>query len=190
VSRRAWIATIVIVLLLWLLTLLASDAPWLAITAFWVLVGAAIVLWVRRDVARDASYETEWAERLESALRCNTANVFDVRARAFVELEEHEDEGACYAFALDDQRVVFVSGQEFYQAARFPSLDFSLVYALDETGMPVDVVIEKRGPRTAPVRTISYQVKHGLEIPEHLEVMTTSLDGLEARLRARVQSPR
>jgi hypothetical protein len=53
----------------------------------------------------------------------------------------------------------------------------------------VDVLIDKRGAKTAAARMISYQVKHGLEIPEHLEVVTTSLDELEARLRARVQSP-
>ena len=190
VSRRAPIVTIAIVIVLWLLTLLASDAPWWVVTGFWALVGGVIWLWVWRDVRKDARFETEWTARLESALRRNTADVFDVRARAFVEFEEFEDEGACYAFALDDERVVFVSGQEFYEAARFPSLDFSLVYALDEAGNGVDVLIDKRGPKTAAARTISCQVKHGLEIPEHLEVVTTTLGGLEDRLRARVQSPR
>ena len=190
VSRRAPIVTIAIVIVLWLLTLLASDAPWWVVTGFWALVGGVIWLWVWRDVRKDARFETEWTARLESALRRNTADVFDVRARAFVEFEEFEDEGACYAFALDDERVVFVSGQEFYEAARFPSLDFSLVYALDEAGNGVDVLIDKRGPKTAAARTIPYQVKHGLEIPEHLEVVMTTLGGLEDRLRARVQSPR
>ena len=190
VSRRAPIVTSGIVLVLWLLTLLASDAPWWVITGFWALVGGAIWLWVWRDVRKDARFETEWTARLESALRRNMADVFDVRAIAFVELEEFEDEGACYAFALDDERVVFVSGQEFYDAARFPSLDFSLVYALDEAGNAVDVLIDKRGAKTAATRTISYQVKHGLEIPEHLTVVMTTLAGLEDRLRAHVQSPR
>jgi hypothetical protein len=189
VSRRAPIATAVIVLVLWLATILASDAPWLVVTAFWALVGAGIMLWVRRDMRKESSLEEQWAGRLESALKRNTADVFDVRAAAFVELEEFEDEGACYAFALDGGRVVFVSGQEFYEAVRFPSLDFSLVYPLDESDRAVDVLIDKRGPKTAAARTISYQVKHGLEIPEHLEVVATSLDDLEARLRARVQSP-
>ena len=190
VSRRAPVVTSGIVLILWLLTLLASDAPWWVITAFWALVGAGIMLWVRRDMRKDARFEREWTARLESALRRNTADVFDVRARAFVELEEFEDEGACYAFALDDERVVFVSGQEFYDASRFPSLDFSLVYALDEAGNAVDVLIDKRGSKTAAARTISCQVKHGLEIPEHLAVVMTTLDGLEDSLRARVESPR
>jgi hypothetical protein len=190
VSRRAPIVTISIVIVLWLLTLLASDAPWWVITGLWALGGGAIWLWVWRDVRKDARFETEWTTRLESALRRNTADVFDVRARGFVELEEFEDEGACYAFALDDERVVFVIGQEFCAAARFPSLDFSLVYALDEAGNAVDVLIDKRGPKTAAARTISCQVKHGLEVPEHLAVVMTTLDGLEDRLRARVQSPR
>ena len=188
-SRRAPKATIVIVLVLWLLTLLASTAPWIVVTAFWALIGGVITLWVRRDMRKEASQERQWTDRLESALRRNMADVFDVRARAFVELEEFEDEGACYAFELDERRVVFVTGQEFYEAARFPSLDFSLVYALDESDLAVDVVIDKRGPKAAAARTISYQVKHGLEVPEHLEVVATSLDGLEAHLRARVQSP-
>ena len=91
VSRRAPIITIAIVLVLWLLTLLASDAPWWVITGFWALVGGAIWLWVWRDVRKDARFETEWTARLESALRRNTADVFDVRARACVELEEFED---------------------------------------------------------------------------------------------------
>jgi hypothetical protein len=188
VSRRTPIAGLVVVLVLWLLTLLASDAPWLVVTAFWALIGAGILLWVRRDMRKEARDSQQWTDRLASALRRNMADVVDVRARAFVELEEFEDEGACYAFELNGARTVFVTGQEFYEAARFPSLDFSLIYALDEADRAVDLIIDKRAPKAAPARTIPYQVKHGLEIPEHLEVVTTSLDDLEAHLRARVES--
>jgi hypothetical protein len=64
--------------------------------------------------------------------------------------EEIEDEGACYAFELEGGRVVFVAGQEFTESARFPSLDFSLVYPLVEQGRPVEMFIEKRGGKAAP----------------------------------------
>lgn len=174
-----------IVSVLWVLTLLASDAPWQVVTGFWGVVGAGITIWVRRDTRKDESHRRQWTQGLESALRRNEADVYEVRATAFAELEEFEDEGACYAFELEDRRVVFVSGQEFYEAARFPSLDFALVYPLDEAGRSADMMIDKRGPTAAPARTIPFAVKHEMEIPEHLEVVDVPLDQLEARLRVR-----
>src|SRR5689334_23185629 len=53
-SRRArrislpLVGAVVFVFLVW--TLLASDAPRLVIMGFWLLVGGAIALWVRRDL--------------------------------------------------------------------------------------------------------------------------------------------
>ena len=59
-----------------------------------------------------------------------------------------EDEGACFAFQLEDRdEIVFLSGQEFYETAKFPSLDFSLVFPLDESGRRVDMLIERRGAK-------------------------------------------
>src|SRR5262245_60367867 len=159
-----------VVAVLWLLTILASDAPWTIITAFWVVVGAAIAVWVRRDMRKDEGNLKEMAAGLQSALTRNAADVYDIRARAFAELEEFEDEGACYAFDLSDNRVVFISGQEFYESSKFPSLDFSLVYVLNEAGQTVDMMIDKRGVKTAPARTIPAAVKDRIELPEHLEV--------------------
>jgi hypothetical protein len=189
-SSRAPVITAAVVLVLWLLTLLASNAPWTVVTVFWLVVGAWLTWWVGRGMRKDATIQQQWTHGLESALRHDAADVYNIRASAFVELEEFEDEGACYAFALDGGRVVFVSGQEFYEAARFPSLDFSLVYPLDEANRSADMLIEKRGLKAAPYRTIPFAVKHTLEIPEHLEVVGAPLDDLETRLRARVQSGR
>ena len=114
-------------LALWLVTVLVADAPLLVITLFWIVVGAVITLWVRRDMRKDARHFEAAAGGLASALGRNAADVYDVRAGAFAEFEEIEDEGACYAFELEDGRLVSIAGQEFYPSARFPSLDFSLV---------------------------------------------------------------
>lgn len=168
------------VLLLWLWTLWASDAPWVVVTAFWLVVGAAIGFWVRRDMRRDAGRMGDMARRMESALRKNAADVYDVRARRFAEFEEIEDEGAGYAFELDGDRLVFVSGQEFYESARFPSLDFSLAYALDEHGQSVDLFIEKRGAKAAPAKKIPAVVKRTFDLPEHLEMRAGTIDDLKA----------
>jgi hypothetical protein len=39
-----------VVLILWLWTILASDVNWIIVTAFWLIAGAGIALWVRRDM--------------------------------------------------------------------------------------------------------------------------------------------
>jgi hypothetical protein len=172
--------TVGIVLVLWLWTMLASDAPWTVVTLFWLVVGAGILLWARRETRRDAGPMANVAAGLQSALKCNAADVYDVRARAFATFEEIEDEGACYAFELESNRLVFIAGQEFYESARFPSLDFSLVYVVDEDGQTVDLMIEKRGAKAAPATKIPAALKRRLEIPEHLEVRRGALDDLEA----------
>jgi len=159
--------------------MLASDAPWTVVTAFWIVVGAGIALWVRRDMRAHAGQFDAIATGLRSALAANVAEVFDVRAKAFVEFEEVDDEGACYAFEIDGPRVVFVNGQEFYAGARFPSLDFSLVYLCDQAGRRVDMLIDKRGPKAAPTQTIPAARTQQIRRPEHLEVRAGSVDTLE-----------
>ena len=172
-----------IVLLLWIWTVLASDAPWIVVSAFWLAVGGAIAVWVRRDMRGHARQLRGMADGLASALQRNVADVYDIRARAFAQFEEIEDEGACYAFELEDDRVVFISGQEFYEGAKFPSLDFSLVYVLDGSGATVDMTIEKRGARVAPARVIPTALKRTLDIPDHLEVRSGTIGDLDRLLR-------
>jgi hypothetical protein len=160
--------------------LLASDAHWVIVTAFWLVIGAAITFWVRRDMRKDAAQYKSMGRGLESALRRNAADVYDIRAKSFAELQEIEDEGACYAFEIDGDRLVFISGQEFYAGANFPSLDFSLVYILDEAGHTVDMFIGKRGAKAVPARTITAAVKASLDVPDHLQVRIGSVDRLES----------
>src|SRR5215213_10508219 len=136
-----------VLLVLWLWTIAASDVSWIIVTAFWVLVGGGITLWVRRDMRTHARHLTGLADGLESALKRNAADSYDIRASSFAVLEEIEDEGACYAFELEGHRLVFIAGQEFYEGARFPSLDFSLVYVLNEREESVDMFIDKRGTK-------------------------------------------
>jgi hypothetical protein len=176
-ARTAWIPIgSVVIGGLWAWTLLASDAPWAVITLFWLVVGGGIALWVRRDMRKHANRFVGMGAALESALVANVADVYDVRARAFAEIEEIEDEGACYAFEIEGPRLVFITGQEFYPGARFPSLDFSLVYVRDETGKTVDMLIEKRDARTKPSLTLPAAMTKELVRPEHLEVRSGTVE--------------
>ena len=96
-----------------------------------------------------------------------------------VEFEEEEDEGASYAFQLDNRRIVFVVGQQFYGSARFPNSDFSLIEISTEDGTVVVGSIRKYGIRIEPIRTISAQRTAKLKIPEHLQVIDGELNQIE-----------
>ncbi len=167
---------------LWLATLVASDAPWPVVTLFWTVVGGGIVAWVWRDIRRDLGHASSWARRMETAAARGRARVWDIVSTRYAEFEEYEDEGACWAFDLGSGRIVFVTGQEFYPAPGFPSLDFSLVDAVDDNSQVVDSWIEKRGEAVAPDRVIPREVKLRLDIPEHLAVIRGDLDDLEEAL--------
>lgn len=173
----------VVIAILCIVTLALSDTPWPIVTVFWVAVGGGISIWVRHDLKKDLRSLSGMLRRYESARERNEAEVFDIKAKAFADFEETEDEGACYAFEIDGDRLAFVQGQQFYPEAKFPSHDFSLVHILDEDGLAVDVQIDKRGPKVAPARTIPAATKLGLEIPEHLEVLHGQLDDIEDLLR-------
>lgn len=163
---------------LWSSTLMLSDAPAALVTAFWVVVGGAITFWVHREQRRDLVGAEPTRKQLESALQRGEADVYHFRCRAFVEFDELEDEGACYAFELEDGRLAFLCGQEFYPRARFPSRDFSVVYPIDANDDAVDMYIEKRAPRAAPARLLSAADRERLDITTSLEVRGGRLEDL------------
>ena len=166
---------------LWAWTLAVSEAPWHLVTAFWLAVGGGITLWQWRDRAVFGAM----ADGIHSALRADRARVVDVDAAACVAFEEVEDEGACYAFQVGNNRVLFLSGQQYYETAAFPCLAFSIVEILDERERIADQWIERRGPKVTPQRTIPASVKRGLELPEDQETVDGTLDRVEALLAGR-----
>jgi hypothetical protein len=170
---------------LWLLTLAASEISWPIVTAFWLVAGTGIMLWVRHDAGKNDARLDAMGDQIDSSLRANTAKIFDVKATAFVAFEEVEDEGACYVFELADNTLLCLSGQQYYETAKFPSLDFSLVQILDEDGRIVDEWIQKRGPKAAPVRVIPASAKWNMELPNDQQTITGRLGDLEDLLGAR-----
>ena len=184
--RRSWGSVtvgLVTVGALWATTLVASDSGGLVITIFWTLVGGGLTAWVMRDVRREQRVIDGMLAVCRSAQRANRASVYEVRAQAYVEFEELEDEGACYAFGIANRRVVFIVGQQFYPSARFPCLAFDVVHLLDMDGNVIDEQVAKHGPKAAPVRTIPAERKRDLIIPENLEVLDVALDDVEKALQ-------
>jgi hypothetical protein len=156
-----------------------SRDPAIVITAGWLAIGALVTLWsyfsARRDLSRAVS-------RCEQALRRNEARELRVQSTEVVAFEEEEDEGACYAFQLNDGRILFISGQEYYPSARFPNTDFSLTNIYDRDGVCIEELIHKRGHKLEPSRTIPASFKSDLFIPGHLQTIEGRLAELEGLL--------
>jgi hypothetical protein len=139
--KTGGVSTLVCAVLL-ALTLLASDAPWWIVTAFWLVLAAVFTLWIGMPWRR---LMRQQVVSFEAALRANTARVTRVQSDRVIEFEEEEDEGACYAFALSDGTTVFICGQEFSGEERFPNSDFSLIDVLGPESNPITTLLEKNG---------------------------------------------
>ncbi len=178
--RMGWISAAVCGVLA-VLTLLASDASNVVVLVFWLTLAGVLTLWTglpERRLLR-AQYGA-----LAEALKTDRARDFRIQATRVVEFEEIEDEGACYAFALDDQHTVLIVGQQYYESMSFPNDDFSIVEVLSASGTPVDELLIARGRKLPPERIVAADVKDVLELPEHLTVLPVRLDDVERAMAA------
>ena len=116
---------------------------------------------------------------LADALSRNLADVTRVSSDEMVEFEEIEDEGACYAFQVSDDEILFIEGQEFYSSAKFPNTDFEIVRIFDSRGMQVEGFIRKSGIKLKAARQVSEETKGRLRMPEHLARVQGRLQDLE-----------
>ena len=181
VARRLFVGLPFLFAALAGLTVLASDVSPLIVVSFWFVTTVLIGLWV---AVAENSQRRKLRLALSRTLESGRVREIRVVASGVVEFEEEEDEGACYAFQIADDRILFVSGQEFYASASFPNSDFALVDVLDPSGELVDFFIRKNGEKLVPIRTVPARAKRQLRLPAHLHVMIGNLANLEQLLAA------
>ena len=164
------------------LTLLASDAPRVVILGFWTALAVMFTIWIGAEERKSLRGVDQSAAAAAAATRARERRVQSDR---MVAIEEIEDEGACYAFAIDDTRLLFIVGQEYYESDEFPNSDFSIVEALDSRGAPLDEWLVCRGRKLSAERTIPADVKKVLSIPENLDVVEGTITAVEQTLRGK-----
>jgi hypothetical protein len=177
--RRVGLAVAAVVGPLWLLTLLgARDLPWWGATAPWAGLAGAIGLWVLQSEKGNARSA---AALLERALRFDQVQEQRVRASELVEVEEGADEGACWLFQLPGDRVLVLAGQEYYETARFPSDDFSLVDIRLDGGGVLEQLIQPHGHKLQPGRRLPAAFRGKLPLDrEEPVVLAGTVRGLTA----------
>jgi len=162
-----------------LLTFAGSDMPVWIIAVFWSVLAITFTVWtgvpwhrtMRRQVAS-----------LDDAMRARRARTTRIQSSRVVEFEEEEDEGACYAFELDETTCIFIVGQEFYEDDDFPNSDFVIVDLLGTHGRPVDTLLERNGRKLTPERVVPASVKRLVEIPEHMTTVEAAVEAVEHAL--------
>jgi len=144
-----------------------------------VRIGSVIFLWVYYSKKPKGKAGLEiYAE----ALRRNKALETRIQSDEMVELEEDEDEGACYAFQLSGKQILFVSGRTSAPRRDFPTAIFHWFTSMGKTKFLVETFIEKHGKKLRPKRKISAELRSKMKVPNHLQVIEGKLDDLEELL--------
>lgn len=180
-QKRTLVSSFIIFGMLWGLTMLGAIASWKIITIFWLCLGIGISLW---NIITERQKVLKRIRAYDAAMNRNEADVLHIRSNAMIEFDEIEDEGACYAYQVDDESIIFIAGQDFYPSARFPNNDFEIVHIYDSARNLIEMLINKNGDKLEPVRNVSSEVKKKLRLPNHLETIKGKLADIEQILRA------
>lgn len=159
---------------------LSEDTPpiWFFMLIFWGSGGLLSVLFVK-SALRNHRAVSQALSSFKDALQHGRARVERIQAQRLIEVEELEDEGACYFFEIDDHRLFQICGQEYYSGAQFPSSDFSLIDILGSHGHPVTSLLEKKGAKLKPYKMISATDKIKNIIPYDQKFIDCSIDAFE-----------
>jgi hypothetical protein len=119
---------------------------------------------------------------LSDALQYGTVVEETIKSDRMIEVQELEDEGACYLFEVEDKKLLLLFGQEYYPGTKFPSTDFSLIQILDSKKNPVEFFIEKHGEKLKPYRTIPAKDRLKQMIPYDQKFINCGIDELDEHL--------
>ena len=163
---------------------LSEDTPpiWFFMLIFWG-AGAFLSALLVKNALRDNRAVSQTFSYYRDALKHGRARVERIQSHRMIEIEELEDEGACYSFEIDNQQLFQLSGQEYYSGAQFPSTDFSLIDILDSHGNPVASFFEKNGTKLEPCKIISATDKIKNLIPYDQKFIDCSIDGFEKDIK-------
>ena len=180
-GKRIVISGFILTGVLWGLTMLVAKESWTTITAFWLCTGTGISIW---SILSERQKLRKRVNAAESAMMRNEAEVLQIQSAEMIEFDEIEDEGACYAYQVDDESILFIEGQDFYASAKFPNNNFEIVHIYDAAQKLVEMIIDKHGDKLRPIRKIASEDKKKLKLPDHLEVVKGKLSNIEQILKA------
>ena len=145
-------------------------------------VGTFLFISVSRSILRQDKHNRAMVCSINEALQNGTVVEEIVKSERMIEVQELEDEGACYLFEVEGKKLLLLFGQEYYPDTKFPSTDFSLIQILDSKKKPVESFVEKRGEKLKPYRTIPAKDRLKRIIPYEQKFINCGIDELDDHL--------
>lgn len=145
-------------------------------------VGTFLFVSVCRSMLRQDRHNRAMIHTIDDVLQNGTAVEEIVKSDRMIEIQELEDEGACYLFEVEDKKLLLLFGQEYYPGTKFPSTDFSLIQILDSKKKPVEFFVEKRGEKLNPYRIIPAKDRLKETIPYEQKFINCGIDELDEHL--------
>ena len=157
---------------------LFANYPWYFGTLGGVIFSAILFPIAILDRRRRLSIRIQ---RLRQALALDRAYITEVSATAYASFREFEDLGAFFVFQVESDKLFVLRGQEYYETAKFPCLNFEIVSIPDAL-----FVVRPLSQKVAPdlefddttmltVCSIDDQVILNGKIPDVLQVLRASL---------------
>ncbi|MCD4780642.1 MAG: hypothetical protein K8S27_08875 [Candidatus Omnitrophica bacterium] len=129
----------------------------LAILAFVVFgVFLLIPLWVRKE---EKNKEQKIANNINITFEKNSMKILHCQSLNMYKLKEYEDEGPHYLFQVEENKILFIGGQEFYESKIFPNTDFEIATAYGEGSFPAFLEKYYYGEKLKPLKTIAGKEK-------------------------------
>ena len=114
-------------------------------------VGASLIAWAYLSYLNVRARLRE-KRRFRRDLTAGKVEVIEVQATSIIRQADHEEDDPFYYFVLDDQKAVFLGGQELLDVKPFPTREFT-VHRAPASNLVFS--IEPRGPLAPPDRTIA-----------------------------------
>ncbi|MCD4780369.1 MAG: hypothetical protein K8S27_07475 [Candidatus Omnitrophica bacterium] len=120
---------------------------------------------------------------LRQAIDADLVHVIQCQATQMMELDEKQGEGVLYGFQVEENKMFFLRGKDYYPNKKFPSIDFEIINSAPINQDPILIRIEAHGRRLYPETRINESVKKDYYQPKNFEILEANMDSIRETLR-------
>jgi hypothetical protein len=120
---------------------------------------------------------------LRRALKDDLVHIIHCQAEQMMEFDEKQDEGALFGFLVEENKMFFLRGKDYYSNKKFPSIDFEIINTAPIHHDPILIRIEAHGRRLYPATRINENVKKDYYQPKNFEILEANMDSVREILR-------
>lgn len=159
--------------------LLANTPPWLNIMVFFA---GALGIWLAMEIMQLKERQRSHcaSKKLEQGLRCSRVQVQCITSTRLIEIEEIEDEGACWYFEVSQDHLLELVGQDFYETDDFPSTCFEIIEVLNEDNDCIDWRLNPLGKKLKPTLLITAKDKLKPYLPIGEPIINCAFEDFQA----------